>query len=192
MNLVNVILAAGFGTRMKSELPKVMHPLLGRPMVEWAVRSATEVSGRPPVLVVGYGRELVEAHLGERAQYVVQAELLGTGHAVMQVVPALQGKADAVLVFYADMPMLSAQTQRQLADTFAAGVAAGKRPALVAGNSSLAMAVAWREGSNAEVVIGDTPTALSCGSISAAVESAGSSASDCMISRSAIRRALCT
>lgn len=130
MNLVNVILAAGFGTRMKSELPKVMHPLLGRPMVEWAVRSATEASGRPPVLVVGYGREVVEAHLGDKAQYVVQQELLGTGHAVMQVTPALQGKADAVLVFYADMPMLSAETQRQLAAKFEAGVAAGLRPAM--------------------------------------------------------------
>jgi bifunctional UDP-N-acetylglucosamine pyrophosphorylase/glucosamine-1-phosphate N-acetyltransferase len=130
VNLANVILAAGFGTRMKSELPKVMHPLLGRPMVEWVVRSATETSGRPPVLVVGHGRELVEAHLGERAQYVVQHELLGTGHAVMQVIPALKGKADAVLVFYADMPLLSAATQRQLAATFEAGVAAGRRPAL--------------------------------------------------------------
>jgi bifunctional UDP-N-acetylglucosamine pyrophosphorylase / glucosamine-1-phosphate N-acetyltransferase len=130
VNLVNVILAAGFGTRMKSELPKVMHPLLGRPMVEWAVRSATQVSGRQPVVVVGHGRELVEGYLGEQAQYVVQSELLGTGHAVMQVVPALQGKADAVLVFYADMPLLSAATQRQLADLFAEGVAAGKKPAL--------------------------------------------------------------
>ena len=130
MNLVNVILAAGFGTRMKSELPKVMHPLLGRPMVEWAVRSATEASGRPPVLVVGHGREVVEAHLGDKAQYVVQQELLGTGHAVMQVTSVLRGKADAVLVFYADMPMLSAETQRQLAATFEAGVAAGVRPAM--------------------------------------------------------------
>jgi bifunctional UDP-N-acetylglucosamine pyrophosphorylase/glucosamine-1-phosphate N-acetyltransferase len=130
VNLVNVILAAGFGTRMKSEVPKVMHPLLGRPMVEWAVRSATQASGRPPVLVVGHGRELVEGHLGDQAEYVVQHELLGTGHAVMQVAPILQGKADAVLVCYADMPMLSAETQRQLAATFEAGVAAGKRPAL--------------------------------------------------------------
>lgn len=130
MNLVNVILAAGFGTRMKSDLPKVMHPLLGRPMVEWTVRSATEASGHLPVLVVGHGREVVQAHLGEQAQYVVQEKLLGTGHAVMQVAPVLQGKADAVLVFYADMPMLSAETQRQLAATFEASAAAGQRPAL--------------------------------------------------------------
>jgi bifunctional UDP-N-acetylglucosamine pyrophosphorylase/glucosamine-1-phosphate N-acetyltransferase len=130
VNLVNVILAAGFGTRMKSDVPKVMHPLLGRPMVEWAVRSATEASGRPPVLVVGHGRELVESHLGDAARYVVQNELLGTGHAVMQVAPVLQGKADAVLVYYADMPLLSAQTQHQLAATFEAGRAAGKQPAM--------------------------------------------------------------
>ena len=130
MNLVNVILAAGFGTRMKSELPKVMHPLLGQPMVEWAVRSATAASGRKPVLVVGHGRELVQEHLGGQAEYVVQEELLGTGHAVMQVAPVLQGKADAVLLFYADMPLLSAETQRRLAATFADGVAAGKQPAL--------------------------------------------------------------
>jgi len=130
VNLVNVILAAGFGTRMKSDLPKVMHPLLGRPMVEWAVRSATEASGRKPVLVVGHGRELVQAHLGEQAEYVVQEELLGTGHAVMQVTPVLQGNADAVLLFYADMPLLSAETQRRLAATFAAGVASGRQPAL--------------------------------------------------------------
>lgn len=130
MNLVSVILAAGFGTRMKSDLPKVMHPLLGRPMVEWAVQSAAEASGQRPVLVVGHGRELVQAHLGEQAEYVVQHELLGTGHAVMQVAPVLQGRADAVLLFYADMPLLSAATQRQLAETFAAGVAAGKRPAM--------------------------------------------------------------
>jgi bifunctional UDP-N-acetylglucosamine pyrophosphorylase/glucosamine-1-phosphate N-acetyltransferase len=130
VNLVNVILAAGFGTRMKSDLPKVMHPLLGRPMVEWAVQSATEVSGRRPVLVVGHGREQVEAHLGDKAEYVLQKELLGTGHAVMQVVPHLQGKADAVLLFYADMPLLTAETQRQLAVTFEEGVVAGKRPAM--------------------------------------------------------------
>ncbi len=130
MNLINVILAAGFGTRMKSDLPKVMHPVLGRPMVGWTVRSATEASGRRPIVVVGHGREVVEAYLGDSAQYVVQSELLGTGHAVMQAAPLLRGEADAVLVFYADMPLLSAETQRQLAARFADGVAAGLRPAL--------------------------------------------------------------
>ena len=58
-----------------------MNPVLGRPMVGWTVRSATEASGRRPIVVVGHGREVVEAYLGDSARYVVQSELLGTGHA---------------------------------------------------------------------------------------------------------------
>lgn len=130
MRLVNVILAAGFGTRMKSDLPKVMHPLLGRPMVEWAVRMAETVGPELPVLVVGYGRELVEQHLDGRARFVHQPELLGTGHAVQQTAPLLRGQADVVLVSYADMPLLRPQTLRALADTFQAGQAAGEAPVL--------------------------------------------------------------
>lgn len=130
MRLVNLILAAGFGTRMKSDIPKVMHPLLGRPMVEWAVRMAGAVSQEPPVLVVGHGRELVEQHLGDRARYVVQGELLGTGHAVAQAVGALRGQADVVLVSYADMPLLRAETLLALVDAFRAGQAGGDQPAL--------------------------------------------------------------
>ena len=68
MRIANVILAAGFGTRMKSALPKVMHPLMGRPMIDWAVGAATAMSEAPPVVVVGHRRELVEAHLGDRAR----------------------------------------------------------------------------------------------------------------------------
>lgn len=130
MRLVNVILAAGFGTRMKSDLPKVMHPLLGKPMVAWAVEMAEAVSARPPVVVVGHGRELVEAYLGARAVYVVQEQLLGTGHAVLQARAQLVGTADLVLVSYADMPLLRAGTLRGLAEAFAAAVQAGQRPAL--------------------------------------------------------------
>ncbi len=130
MKVANVILAAGFGTRMKSSLPKVMHPLLGRPMVEWAVRMAEAVTQRPPVVVVGHGRELVQAHLGDRALYVVQEELLGTGHAVQQAAPVLRGQVDAVVVTYADMPQLRGETVQQLVDSFQAARAAGEQPAL--------------------------------------------------------------
>ncbi|HXF61090.1 MAG TPA: bifunctional UDP-N-acetylglucosamine diphosphorylase/glucosamine-1-phosphate N-acetyltransferase GlmU [Caldilineaceae bacterium] len=130
MRIANVILAAGFGTRMKSELPKVMHPLMGRPMVEWAVRMAEAISQEPPVLVVGHGRELVEQHLGRRARYAIQRELLGTGHAVQQAAPLLQGQADAVLVSYADMPLLRAETLQALIASFEAARAAGQAPAL--------------------------------------------------------------
>jgi bifunctional UDP-N-acetylglucosamine pyrophosphorylase/glucosamine-1-phosphate N-acetyltransferase len=130
MKFTHVILAAGFGTRMKSQLPKVLHPLLGRPMVEWAVQTSTAVTGVAPHLVVGHGREQVEAYLGARAHYVWQRELLGTGHAVMQAAPALENLGDATLVSYADMPLLQADTLRRLTETFAAAVASGKAPAL--------------------------------------------------------------
>jgi len=130
LRIANVILAAGFGTRMKSELPKVMHPLLGRPMIDWAVRTATAISGQPPVVVVGHRRELVEAHLGSRARCVVQTELLGTGHAVQQAAPVVADAADVVIVTYADMPLLRAETLQTLVDAYLAAAEAGDRPAL--------------------------------------------------------------
>ena len=118
MKIVNVILAAGYGTRMKSDLPKMMHPVVGRPMVDWAVRTAEAVSQLRPVVVVGHKRELISALLGERADYAVQHELLGTGHAVMQAAPLLTGKADVVLVTYGDMPLLRQETLRALLALF--------------------------------------------------------------------------
>ncbi len=120
MEIANVILAAGYGTRMKSDLPKMLHPVVGRPMVDWAVRTAEAVSQMPPVVVVGHKRELIQALLGQRATYAVQQELLGTGHAVMQAAPLLTGKADVVLVTYGDMPLLRQETLRALLASFLA------------------------------------------------------------------------
>lgn len=110
MNVATVILAAGFGTRMNSTLPKVMHPVAGRPLVQWAVRTAEELTPRRPVVVVGHGQEQVRALLQDRVDYAEQTQLLGTGHAVMHARPLLQGQCDTVLVFYADMPLLQAST----------------------------------------------------------------------------------
>ncbi|CAN5399027.1 bifunctional UDP-N-acetylglucosamine diphosphorylase/glucosamine-1-phosphate N-acetyltransferase GlmU [soil metagenome] len=118
MKLATVILAAGFGTRMRSELPKVLHPVAGRPMVEWAVRLGEAVSQLPPVVVVGHGKEQVQALLGQRVQYAVQSELLGTGHAVQQAEHLLRSKADAVLVIYADTSLLQASTLQNLIALF--------------------------------------------------------------------------
>lgn len=118
VRIATVILAAGYGTRMKSELPKVMHLVAGRPMVEWAVRTAEAVSPRRPVVVVGHGKEQVQQLLGDRVEYAEQTQLLGTGHAVMHAAPLLAGQADAVIVFYADMPLLQAAVLRQLAARF--------------------------------------------------------------------------
>jgi len=114
MRLTAVILAAGQGTRMKSVLPKVLHPLAGRPLVEYAVETVAAVTGTAPVLVVGHGSEQVRQTLGDRARYVIQAQQLGTGHAVMQARELLLGQADAILVSYADMPLLTQATLRAI------------------------------------------------------------------------------
>ena len=110
MTTAAVILAAGYGTRMKSDLPKVLHPILGRPMIEWALAAVQPVVDLPPVVVVGHGKEEVQSFLGDRVRYAEQAQLLGTGHAVQQAAPLLQGQADAVVVTYGDTPLLRSET----------------------------------------------------------------------------------
>ena len=114
MQLAHIILAAGKGTRMKSQRPKVLHPILDQPMILYAVDTSVQVTSRPPVLVVGHQAEEVMQTVGDRAQYVMQEEQLGTGHAVMVAMPAVRGHADAVLVTYGDMPLLRAETLRRL------------------------------------------------------------------------------
>lgn len=116
MRVATVILAAGQGTRMKSSLPKVLHPLGGRSMVEHVVEAARTLSNSPPVLVVGVGQDLIRSRLSERVRYVVQEDQLGTGHAVKQTEALLAGKADVILVCQADMPLLRAATMARLID----------------------------------------------------------------------------
>jgi bifunctional UDP-N-acetylglucosamine pyrophosphorylase/glucosamine-1-phosphate N-acetyltransferase len=116
VKLAVVVLAAGQGTRMKSNLAKVLHPLVGRPLVIHAVENARALTDTPPVLVVGYDAEAVREEVGERATFVTQAEQLGTGHAVLQAREALQGQSDLVLVNYADMPLLTAETLDRLVE----------------------------------------------------------------------------
>ena len=114
--LSGVILAAGQGTRMKSDLQKVLHPLLGRPMVTYAVETMRSLTGTAPVLVVGCGVDAVQETLGEDAVFVEQTEQRGTGHAVLQARDVLQGQSDLVLVIYADMPLLTAETLKRLVE----------------------------------------------------------------------------
>lgn len=104
-----VVLAAGLGTRMKSRFPKVMHEVCGRPMIMY-VLDAVEAAGAAPVLVVvGYRADLVEKAVGERGECVVQAEQLGTGHAVMQVEDALGDYDGIVAVIAGDAVFLSGE-----------------------------------------------------------------------------------
>jgi len=111
MSVLPLILAAGRGTRMGNpDLPKVLSPLAGRPMVSY-VLDAVEAAGLPkPVVVVGFKAELVKEALGDRATYVTQAELLGTGHAVMQAEDEYAGAADMVFVTNGDQPCTTPAT----------------------------------------------------------------------------------
>jgi bifunctional UDP-N-acetylglucosamine pyrophosphorylase/glucosamine-1-phosphate N-acetyltransferase len=110
-----VILAAGDGKRMQSDLPKVMHLLHGKPLVEHAVAAAEAVSDlQKPVIIVSPKHTMVQDHLGDRAQYAVQEQQLGTGHAVMQAQGLLHGVADHVVVLYGDMPFVSPASIEQL------------------------------------------------------------------------------
>jgi bifunctional UDP-N-acetylglucosamine pyrophosphorylase/glucosamine-1-phosphate N-acetyltransferase len=95
---------------MKSDLPKVLHPLAGRPLVTYAVETTRSLIDAAPVLVVGHRAEAVREAVGDNAIFVEQHERRGTGHAVLQARQALQRRGDLVLVTYADMPLLTGET----------------------------------------------------------------------------------
>jgi len=105
-----IILAAGEGTRMLSDLPKPLHGLMGRSLIEHVLVATTSLAEEPPVMVVGYGADVIKDYLGDQVRYVKQTELLGTGHAVQQAEPILKGKSDLVLVVYGDMPLIQKKT----------------------------------------------------------------------------------
>lgn len=117
-NLAVVIMAAGKGTRMNNPgMAKVMYEVNGRPMVEWVVRLAGTLNASRTVVVVGWQKESVIAHLkavAPAAQCVAQTPQLGTGHAVMQAEGALRGFTGDVLVLSGDVPLLGDATTRAL------------------------------------------------------------------------------
>jgi bifunctional UDP-N-acetylglucosamine pyrophosphorylase/glucosamine-1-phosphate N-acetyltransferase len=133
--LAAVVLAAGKGTRMNSSRHKVLHAIAGRPMIEHLLASLAELAPVRTVVVVGDGREQLEAQLGGRADLVVQEPQLGTGHAVRQAEAALKDFEGDVLVLYADVPFVRAETMRamvarlHLADDPADVVVLGFEPA---------------------------------------------------------------
>ena len=112
-----VILAAGMGTRMKSSIPKVLHPLLGKPMVEYIFDAVRDICADPPLVVVGNCADLVMETLGGKARYVVQEPQLGTAHAVQCAREVLRGKSDIVLVANSDFPLITAETYALLVKT---------------------------------------------------------------------------
>ena len=111
MALATVILAAGKGKRMKSDLPKVLHSLNGRPMIHYVIDAAEKLNSDKIVVIVGHKKELVMDELKSRnVEFAIQEEQLGTGHAVMQTESLLQNFEGDVLVLSGDVPLLSAGT----------------------------------------------------------------------------------
>lgn len=116
MRITSVILAAGEGTRMKSEVPKVLHPLMGSPMLSYAIDTALQVTEIPPVVVIGYGADEIKEKFDRNVRFVIQADRLGTGHAVQQAEEILRNKTDLVLVTYSDMPLIQPETLKSLVE----------------------------------------------------------------------------
>ena len=122
-NVQCVILAAGQGTRMKSDRPKVLHQIAGKPMVQYAIEAAASIGARRPIVVIGHGAEQVQNAIGDRADTVLQSPQLGTGHALLQARAKIDPAAETVLVLYGDTPFLSAETIRRLLDSHLAAQA---------------------------------------------------------------------
>lgn len=116
MKLIAVILAAGQGTRMNSKLAKVLHPVAGKPMVEYGVEAAQAAGVEKTVIVIGYQGDQVRAQLGERVTYAEQLTQRGTGDALKCAREFARGESDNVLVFYADMPLVKGDTLRALVE----------------------------------------------------------------------------
>lgn len=122
MKLGIVILAAGQGTRMKSSLPKVLHPLAGRPLLSHVLDTAHSLQAERIVVVYGHGGELVKDTIDQPdLLWVEQSEQLGTGHAVQQAMPLMQG-VDKVLVLYGDVPLIRKESLQAFLENTASGV----------------------------------------------------------------------
>jgi len=117
MKVSAVLLAAGQGTRMKSDLPKVLHPLAGKPMLWHTLQALEQATTEKPVVIVGHGAMLVEDFVGKSAECVTQEPQLGTGHGAIQAESVLKGNADYVIVTYADMPLLRGEAFLRLVET---------------------------------------------------------------------------
>ena len=123
MSLEIVVLAAGQGKRMRSQLPKILHRLAGRPLLAHVLTTAHALAPERIVVVHGHGAEQVRAEFADaKVEWVLQAEQLGTAHAVQQAMPRISAGAE-VLIVYADVPLVRAETLRRLVDAARGGVA---------------------------------------------------------------------
>jgi bifunctional UDP-N-acetylglucosamine pyrophosphorylase / glucosamine-1-phosphate N-acetyltransferase len=114
-----VVLAAGKGTRMKSEVPKVLHRIAGLTLIDHVLRIASALNPSSTTIVVGHAGNLVRDHLAPHShlEFVVQEPQLGTGHALLQTAPVLRGRQGTVLLLSGDVPLLSSRTLERLIAT---------------------------------------------------------------------------
>jgi len=118
-NIAIIILAAGKGTRMKSDKAKVLHEIMGRPMISFVVETATGVAGSNVILVIGHQADKVKALVDAEDTDItcaIQKEQLGTGHAVLSALPHLPENIQEVIILCGDVPLLSATTIQSLRD----------------------------------------------------------------------------
>ena len=113
-DIVAVVLAAGKGTRMKTNKAKVVHKIYGKEMVKRAVETAFKAGIKDIIAIVGHKRDEVEAVLGDSVSYAYQEELLGTGHTVMQAIPYLKDRKGKVVILYGDVPIVRPETIQKL------------------------------------------------------------------------------
>ena len=114
-----IVLAAGKGTRMNSELPKVLFPVLGRPMIHWVIDALESAGINRMIVVVGYRNDLVRSVLASRGvEFALQSEQLGTGHAVQMCKPLLATGTSPVLVVAGDSPMIQSSSVTELIQEF--------------------------------------------------------------------------
>jgi bifunctional UDP-N-acetylglucosamine pyrophosphorylase/glucosamine-1-phosphate N-acetyltransferase len=160
--IATIVLAAGKGTRMKSDLHKVLHPIAGRPMVDHLMASAAALNPARQVVVAGHGREQLEKALGGSATIAVQDPQLGTAHAVQQAEQALTGFDGDVLILYGDVPFVRTETMQAMIarlheDDAPAAVVLGFEPAdalqygrVIAENGRIVKMVEHKDASEAE------------------------------------------
>ncbi|WP_282559215.1 bifunctional UDP-N-acetylglucosamine diphosphorylase/glucosamine-1-phosphate N-acetyltransferase GlmU [Paenibacillus sedimenti] len=114
MKLMAIVLAAGQGKRMKSKLYKVLHPVVGKPMVGHVVDTLKHIEAARTLVIVGYGAEAVQDYLGDRVEYALQEQQLGTGHAVLQAKDALGSEEGMTIVICGDTPLISEETLKSM------------------------------------------------------------------------------
>jgi len=116
MKRYGIVLAAGQGKRMKSKTYKVLHPVCGKPMVGHVTDALAQAGIDRTLVIVGHGADAVRDYLGERAEYVMQHEQLGTGHAVLQAAPILAGEEGLSIIVCGDTPLIQGETIQRLAE----------------------------------------------------------------------------